>query len=113
MDLADPLASRRRVALRLLPRRVLRGPLRRVREPGLPLAAGAVLEPDRLERRVRPRRPAQHLARRSVPDRAAPDARLRLDRDGARAARRLPGRVLRVAPRWPVPRARPARPDRP
>ena len=39
----------------LLPRRLLRGRRGRVREPGHALGAGAVLEPARLERRLRPR----------------------------------------------------------
>ena len=70
----------RRLAHRLLPRRVLRGPRRRVRQPGHALASGPVLEPARLERRVRAGDAAQLLARRRLPDGLATHDRVRCHR---------------------------------
>ncbi len=83
---------------------------RRVRQPGHALAAGAVLEPARLERRLRARVAARTsgTAGQFLTVFAAHD-RLRRDRDGALARDRLPGRLLRRAPRRPLEGPRAAR----
>ena len=93
----------RRLAVGLLPRRVLRGARGRVRQPGHALAAGAVLEPARLERRLRRSTCSQPLARRAVLDRLAAHDRVRRDRGGplaARSATRSPTSRRATRGRW-------------
>ena len=109
LDVAAARAARRRVAVRLLPRRPLRGPGRRLRQPGHALPARPVLEPAGLERRLRARDAEEHLARRPVPDRLAAHDRVRGHRGRAVAARRLSGGVLHRAPRGALEGPRPAR----
>src|SRR4029079_12043194 len=77
------------------------------------LRAGPVLESARLERRLHARYAREHLARRAVPDRVREDLRVRRVRARAFAADRLPGGVLRGAPRGTLPRAGAAAPDPP
>ena len=78
---------------------------RRARKPGHALPTGPVLEPARLEHRLPDRDPPELLGGRAVPDGLHPHVRLRRDRAGPVARDRLPGRLLRRAPRGAAGRA--------
>ena len=108
LDVAGAGGARGRLAHALLPRRLLRGDLRRVREPEHAQRAGAVLEPARLERRLRAAGARELLERRGVPHGLPAHVRVRVDRDRALPARRLSRRLLRGPAHGQVARAHPA-----